>query len=136
MPRVFKSSFSRNRKLKTTLNATHMLTIDHDRYICFLDKPSFCKSFMDDRLSGRFDRKIATSINNPIPFLLRRVTPKAIDSGTPSRREPNTIALPFVPLMDLKCFFLLWFLPPYLCCLLYTSPSPRDGLLCRMPSSA
>ena len=25
--------------------------------------------------------------------------------------------------------------PPY-CCLLYTSPSPRDGLLSRMPSSA
>ena len=24
----------------------------------------------------------------------------------------------------------------YLCCLLYTSPSPRDGLLSRMPSSA
>ena len=23
-----------------------------------------------------------------------------------------------------------------LCCLLYTSPSPRDGLLSRMPSSA
>ena len=25
---------------------------------------------------------------------------------------------------------------PFLCCLLYTSPSPRDGLLSRMPSSA
>ena len=24
----------------------------------------------------------------------------------------------------------------YFCCLLYTSPSPRDGLLSRMPSSA
>ena len=26
--------------------------------------------------------------------------------------------------------------PPYQSCLLYTSPSPRDGLLSRMPSSA
>ena len=26
--------------------------------------------------------------------------------------------------------------PPLLICLLYTSPSPRDGLLSRMPSSA
>ena len=26
--------------------------------------------------------------------------------------------------------------PPYVICLLYTSPSPRDGLLSRMPSSA
>ena len=25
---------------------------------------------------------------------------------------------------------------PAICCLLYTSPSPRDGLLSRMPSSA
>ena len=25
---------------------------------------------------------------------------------------------------------------PYIACLLYTSPSPRDGLLSRMPSSA
>ena len=25
---------------------------------------------------------------------------------------------------------------PYITCLLYTSPSPRDGLLSRMPSSA
>ena len=25
---------------------------------------------------------------------------------------------------------------PFRCCLLYTSPSPRDGLLSRMPSSA
>ena len=28
------------------------------------------------------------------------------------------------------------FRPPYTPCLLYTSPSPRDGLLSRMPSSA
>ena len=27
-------------------------------------------------------------------------------------------------------------LSPYITCLLYTSPSPRDGLLSRMPSSA
>ena len=26
--------------------------------------------------------------------------------------------------------------PSYITCLLYTSPSPRDGLLSRMPSSA
>ena len=30
----------------------------------------------------------------------------------------------------------LWRLPLYAICLLYTSPSPRDGLLSRMPSSA
>ena len=29
-----------------------------------------------------------------------------------------------------------WLFSIYLLCLLYTSPSPRDGLLSRMPSSA
>ena len=29
-----------------------------------------------------------------------------------------------------------WEHPPLYTCLLYTSPSPRDGLLSRMPSSA
>ena len=31
---------------------------------------------------------------------------------------------------------LIWTTPGFLACLLYTSPSPRDGLLSRMPSSA
>ena len=38
----------------------------------------------------------------------------------------------------LSLYFHLPFCPNicYYCCLLYTSPSPRDGLLSRMPSSA
>ena len=32
--------------------------------------------------------------------------------------------------------WLPWQVEQYLACLLYTSPSPRDGLLSRMPSSA
>ena len=32
--------------------------------------------------------------------------------------------------------FVLWLVLIYKACLLYTSPSPRDGLLSRMPSSA
>ena len=39
----------------------------------------------------------------------------------------------------LSCHFLAissWLIAKDLCCLLYTSPSPRDGLLSRMPSSA
>ena len=34
------------------------------------------------------------------------------------------------------CYLLWSFLTKYKTCLLYTSPSPRDGLLSRMPSSA
>ena len=32
--------------------------------------------------------------------------------------------------------YAMYIIGQYVCCLLYTSPSPRDGLLSRMPSSA
>ena len=35
-----------------------------------------------------------------------------------------------------KTFGIVDVTPEYIICLLYTSPSPRDGLLSRMPSSA
>ena len=38
--------------------------------------------------------------------------------------------------VDLKQISILQLAEQYLNCLLYTSPSPRDGLLSRMPSSA
>ena len=61
-----------------------------------------------------------------MPNLVPPIT-KLLDAENYKRRilsalEPN---LSFDPLMTL-----------YLTCLLYTSPSPRDGLLSRMPSSA
>ena len=40
------------------------------------------------------------------------------------------------PLADLSKFFYYYFPFDFYSCLLYTSPSPRDGLLSRMPSSA
>ena len=39
-------------------------------------------------------------------------------------------------LRNLLGFLENWFRARYSSCLLYTSPSPRDGLLSRMPSSA
>jgi len=39
-----------------------------------------------------------------------------------------------VPIMAMLCWVWSYFSPES--CLLYTSPSPRDGLLSRMPSSA
>ena len=44
-------------------------------------------------------------------------------------RERTPRRFQFVPLWGMAVFFLYT-------CLLYTSPSPRDGLLSRMPSSA
>ena len=40
--------------------------------------------------------------------------------------------------LDADCLAVMVYLlsKPSNCCLLYTSPSPRDGLLSRMPSSA
>ena len=53
---------------------------------------------------------------------------------------PRLVSL-YVPSLRKKIFVILTFLLGLLgtvctCCLLYTSPSPRDGLLSRMPSSA
>ena len=45
--------------------------------------------------------------------------------------EEITARKVFIP-----CGFLSFFQSEYQACLLYTSPSPRDGLLSRMPSSA
>ena len=45
-------------------------------------------------------------------------------TGEPIDVDHETIVGPF------------WSYHPYTDCLLYTSPSPRDGLLSRMPSSA
>ena len=38
--------------------------------------------------------------------------------------------------MNIKSFIIIEVFSCFICCLLYTSPSPRDGLLSRMPSSA
>ena len=37
---------------------------------------------------------------------------------------------------DVRSYLNQFLMDPYVICLLYTSPSPRDGLLSRMPSSA
>ena len=41
-----------------------------------------------------------------------------------------------VAMVSMYCAVILLCFRHYYCCLLYTSPSPRDGLLSRMPSSA
>ena len=46
--------------------------------------------------------------------------------------EARRIHLPQDTILD----FMLYAIPLGIICLLYTSPSPRDGLLSRMPSSA
>ena len=53
-------------------------------------------------------------------------------SATKFGAEPNTQ----VSLVDAAFPGMLPVINEYCVCLLYTSPSPRDGLLSRMPSSA
>ena len=63
----------------------------------------------------------------PFPIVLADARPAAILAPAPS---------PLV-LADARPSALLAIAPlPLVLCLLYTSPSPRDGLLSRMPSSA
>ena len=52
-----------------------------------------------------------------------------------SIEKENKLRLPLHNLDGIVCFGNI-VCSPYLICLLYTSPSPRDGLLSRMPSSA
>ena len=47
---------------------------------------------------------------------------------TPTQQRYSTI--------ELECMAIVWAILKCSFCLLYTSPSPRDGLLSRMPSSA
>ena len=65
------------------------------------------KSFFEDHISGQ--QVMVVSNTTVAPLYLDRVT-KSLDNFT-----VKVVILP---------------------CLLYTSPSPRDGLLSRMPSSA
>ena len=51
------------------------------------------------------------------------------EQGTASNLITTRVKFKFIPRSSDN-------LIPFTCCLLYTSPSPRDGLLSRMPSSA
>ena len=50
--------------------------------------------------------------------------------------EGAAIAVSMIPFLVFATLFSYFALARRKCCLLYTSPSPRDGLLSRMPSSA
>ena len=59
--------------------------------------------------------------------------------GKPFAAELPTVVMLHGSSLDHRCWALQarWFaFHGYSVCLLYTSPSPRDGLLSRMPSSA
>ena len=51
-------------------------------------------------------------------------------------KSPTAIVSSILLAIIFFCSFFVEFITPYNPCLLYTSPSPRDGLLSRMPSSA
>ena len=70
----------------------------------------------DGRLEGRYHHSKETGA--PVALILH---PHPLHGGTMNNRITYSIYQAFQKLG---------------CCLLYTSPSPRDGLLSRMPSSA
>ena len=72
--------------------------------------------------------------------LLWRQTPggELVDLGRPHRVPLGQLRLQRAPkgILSRREILLLGVLALVVHCLLYTSPSPRDGLLSRMPSSA
>ena len=75
-------------------------------------------------------------INTPLrkiksdPLILNKLTPIRI-----SRSDTNLLHMAMVPISP-KSIKKEIIYGSVMACLLYTSPSPRDGLLSRMPSSA
>ena len=65
---------------------------------------------------------------DPIPS----VRQMAVEGGV----NPLTVSKAYQELVDLNIVEKRRGLGMFITCLLYTSPSPRDGLLSRMPSSA
>eukprot|EP01016_Furgasonia_blochmanni_P054536 TRINITY_DN9000_c0_g1_i1.p1 TRINITY_DN9000_c0_g1~~TRINITY_DN9000_c0_g1_i1.p1 ORF type:complete len:342 (-),score=26.58 TRINITY_DN9000_c0_g1_i1:11-1036(-) len=61
-------------------------------------------------------------------------SPRSLNRGNPVTNSPGSL-LKGLPKQQVLQRYILDNNLPY-CCLLYTSPSPRDGLLSRMPSSA
>src|SRR5680860_863221 len=66
---------------------------------------------------------------DPLPYEERRIAVGLTDDG----RTPGTV---YGLHIDPESALLEYLSMYYKLCLLYTSPSPRDGLLSRMPSSA
>ena len=84
-------------------------------------------------MKGKFDsswiKKLQTGIEKDIKKPSPRFKSHTLEKGVPAYLE-DYWTWHLVP--EFKDFV---FNSPY-ACLLYTSPSPRDGLLSRMPSSA
>ena len=73
-----------------------------------------------------------------IETLITIATTEIIQIAFDSDSSDMTIVIQFIYVTVIFMFFLdmAWLKIIYTSCLLYTSPSPRDGLLSRMPSSA
>ena len=76
-----------------------------------------------------------TAVLLSAPMLLASLVVGLIVSILQAATQINEMTLTFIPKM-LAMIATLLIAGPWMICLLYTSPSPRDGLLSRMPSSA
>ena len=67
----------------------------------------------------------------------KNMTPPVIEIGVLGWMKKNLFSTWYNTVLTLiGLYFIYIIIPPFLSCLLYTSPSPRDATLSRMPSSA
>ena len=87
---------------------------------------------MEQKLKTDFDKFISTSnFSNQEIKLKKEALDKFLKNGFPSRKLENWKFLDINQIIKKNIGELTFYK-----CLLYTSPSPRDGRISRMPSSA
>ena len=89
------------------------------------------------KIIGKFQMPNSTKVTEAAePTELTEQRPKASSAKLTAQEAMVAIYIDYEGNMKMPPTLLGWYVDGEYICLLYTSPSPRDGLLSRMPSSA
>ena len=128
-----------------------LIELDHNALWHALKKEAFHASILDMELSGKSSQVLLRDVQyHPYKQQVLHIDFQRVDANTKMHKkvplhysgEENSPAVKIDQCLinhvmtELEVSCLPKDLPEFIACLLYTSPSPRDGLLSRMPSSA
>src|SRR5664279_6551654 len=92
-----------------------------------IDDEELALELLEDNISKIPYLQLAAKFNDPLKAI-QFLQEENIDLVFLDIQMPGLTGLQFIKSFPQKCMYIL------ITCLLYTSPSPRDGLLSRMPS--